>query len=103
MSVDAWVEFFIWWGAVASTSFVILYPLLSPGWRRTLIGWGLLVSSSALAMLLDLTLATKVLGPDFFLRYPEFRIAVVALVAVGATLKLTALLVGKFNDWCQSR
>lgn len=97
MSADTWVEIFIWWGAVFATLFVILYPALSPGWRRTFIGWALLVSSSALAMLLDLSLATKVFGYDFVGRDP-IRVTITALIAAGATLKFTALIVGKVQQ-----
>lgn len=94
MTADLWVLIFIWWGAIPATLFVILYPLLSPGWRRTPIGWALLISSTSLALLLDLSLATKIFGPEFLARDP-IRITVVALIAAGATLKLVALVTGK--------
>lgn len=97
MSADTWVEVFIWWGAIPATLFVILYPALSPGWRRTFIGWALLVSSSALALLLDLSLATEVFGADFIARDP-IRVTITALIAAGATLKLAALIVGKVQQ-----
>jgi hypothetical protein len=94
MTADTWVEIFIWAGAIPATLFATLYPALSPGWRRTFIGWALLISSSALALLLDLSLATKIFGPDFLAR-DSIRVTVVALVALGANLKFLALLVGK--------
>lgn len=95
MSVDDWVEVGVWVGAIPATLFFLTYPFLSPGWRRTLIGWALLVSSGALALLLDLSLAAKVLGPEWFLHHPEARISIVWTVAAGACLKLTALWTGK--------
>lgn len=94
MSTDAIVFFNICWGAVAATLFVVLYPSLSPGWRRTWIGWALLTSSTALALLLDLSVAARVFGREY-LHYPAVVISITALVALGATLKLTALLVTK--------
>lgn len=94
MSTDSIVLFNIWWGAVAATLFVVLYPALSPGWRKTWIGWALLTSSSALALLLDLTVASRLFGREY-LHYPAVVISITALVALGATLKLTALLVTK--------
>ena len=95
MSADALVELFVWIGAICSTSFVVLYPILSPGWWRDIPGWGWFASSMALALLLDLSLASKILGPDFFARYPVVRVGVVALVAAGTVLKLAALVVVK--------
>jgi hypothetical protein len=98
MSSDTYVLSAICWGAVCSTLFVLLYPALSPGWRRTWIGWALLTSSTALALLLDLSVAGRVFGREF-LHYEAVVIAVTTLVALGATLKLTALLVTKFRDY----
>ena len=95
MSADALVEICVWIGAICSTAFVVLYPILSPGWWRDIPGWGWMASSLALALLLDLSLATKLLGPEFFARYPVVRVGVVALVALGTVLKLTALIVVK--------
>ena len=95
MSVDRWVEIGVWVGAICSTAFTLTYPFLSPGWRRTVIGWALLVSSSALALLLDLSLATKVLGPEWIKQHPPIRISIVWLVAAGTVLKVVALWGGK--------
>lgn len=91
MSAESLVLFFICWGAGASTLFAILYPMLSPGWRRTWIGWALLTSSAALALLLDLSVVGKLFGTEY-LHSAAVRVTVTALVAAGATLKLTALL-----------
>ena len=98
MSTDTYIFFAVCWGAVASTLFVILYPSLSPGWRRTWIGWALLTSSTALALLLDLSVAGRVFGREF-LHYDSVVIVVTTLVALGATLKLMALLVMKARSF----
>lgn len=103
MSVENWVEVGVWVGAIPATLFFVTYPFLSPGWRRTTIGWALLVSSGALALLLDLSLATKVLGPEWFAHHPEARIGIVWLVALGACLKLTALWGGKARMFFTAR
>jgi hypothetical protein len=102
MSTDAVVFFNICWAAVAATLFVILYPSLSPGWRKTWIGWALLTSSTALALLLDLSVISKVFGTHYW-NSPYVRIGVTGLVALGASLKVTALLVAKFREWLASR
>lgn len=96
MTADSLVFFFVCWGAVASTLFVVLYPFLSPGWRRTWIGWALLTSSSALALLLDLTVVSKLTGGEY-LHSDIVRVSITAYIAVGASLKLTALLTAKFR------
>jgi len=93
-TADALVFFFVCWGAATATLFVVLYPWLSPGWRRTWIGWALLTSSSALALLLDLTVLSKLTGGEY-LHSGIVRVSITAYIAVGATLKLTALLVTK--------
>lgn len=98
MSTDTYIFAAVCWGAVAATLFVILYPVLSPGWRRTWIGWALLTSSTALALLLDLSVAGRVFGREF-LHYDSVVIIVTTLVALGATLKLTALLVTKVRSF----
>lgn len=94
MTADSLVFFFVCWGAVAATLFVLLYPALSPGWRRTWIGWALLTSSSALALLLDLSVLSKVTGGEY-LHSAIIRVSITAYIALGASLKLTALLVMK--------
>lgn len=91
MNAESLVLFFICWGAGASTLFAILYPMLSPGWRKTWIGWALLTSSTALALLLDLSVVSKLFGHEY-LHSAIVRVVVTGLVAAGATLKLTALL-----------
>lgn len=103
MNVETWVELGVWAGAICSTLFVLTYPVLSPGWHRTPIGRALLVSSGALALLLDLSLASKVLGPEWFMHHPEVRIGIVWLVALGAALKLAALWGGKVRMFVAKR
>lgn len=96
MNADAIVFIFICWGAVCATLFTVLYPWLSPDWRKTWIGWALLTSSTALALLLDLSVVGKVFGTEY-LHSGIVRVAVTGLVAAGASLKLTALLRMKFR------
>lgn len=96
MTADTYIFSTVCWGAVCASLFVLLYPFLSPGWRRTWIGWALLTSSTALALLLDLSVASRVFGREF-LHYVPLVMAVTTLVALGATLKLTALLVTKIR------
>lgn len=94
MSVDTLVMILVCWGAFMATTFVIGYPLLSEAWRRTWIGWALLTSSAALALLLDLAVASMIFGGDYLGR-PYFRVTVTFLVALGATLKVVALFSAK--------
>lgn len=102
MTADSLVFFFVCWGAVVATMFVFLYPVLSPGWRRTWIGWALLTSSSALALLLDLTVVGKLFGTNY-LHSGIVRVSITAYIAVGASLKLTALLWEKYRAVRASR
>ena len=91
MSADTLVEICVWIGAICSTAFVVLYPILSPGWWRDIPGWGWFMSSASLAALLDLSLAAKVLGPEFFARYPWLPPTLMGAIALGSVLTLTAL------------
>lgn len=76
-------------GAVPATLFVLLYPILSPQFYRSWIGRALFTSSFGLAALLDLSLLAK----WFHLILPREVVAmIVLLIAVGAWLKLAALL-----------
>lgn len=96
MTADAIVLFLVCWGATCATLFAVLYPALSRGWRRTWIGWGLLTSSSALALSLDLIVVGKVFGTEY-LHSEIIRVGAFFLIAAGATLKLTALLREKYR------
>lgn len=96
MTADILVTVFVCWGALCATSFAIGYPLLSESWRRTWIGWALLTSSSALALLLDLAVASMLFGGDYLAR-DYVRVTVTALVAAGATLKVVALFSAKLR------
>lgn len=94
MNADTMVTGFLFWGAVCATFFVFAYPILSDGWSRRWIGWALLISSIALALLLDLAVASRMFGEDYLAR-PYLRVSVTFLVALGATLKVVALLSAK--------
>jgi hypothetical protein len=102
MNADMWVTFFICWGAFFATAFVLGYPLSSEGWRKTWIGWGLLTSSTALALLLGLAVAGMVFGDNYLAR-PYARLTVTFLVAAGATLKVVALFSAKVRAAMSSR
>lgn len=79
--------------APAATLFAIIYGFTTPWWR-TAIGRALLVSSTALALLVDISLLYKVFGDNYVLR-DAVRLTVYALVCAGAWLKLAALVVEK--------
>lgn len=82
--------------APAVTLFPLLYGLTSP-WRRHLLGWGLLMSSSGLALLVDISLAYQWLGDDYFLR-DVVRLSVYVLIVVGAWLMLLSLIGVKVRE-----
>lgn len=83
--------------APAITLFSIIYGLTSP-WYRTLIGRALFVSSSGLAMLVDISLVYQWLGDNYALR-DVVRISVFSYICLGAWLKLTAVVSEKWHAW----
>lgn len=83
--------------APAITLFSILYGLLSP-WYRSLMGRALFVSSSGLALLVDISLVYQFLGDDYALR-DAVRLSVFSYICLGAWLKLTALVSEKWGAW----
>lgn len=89
-TVDTVARWMVYATAVPATLFIVLYAFTVPWWS-TMIGRALLVSSTALALLIDLSALYHVLGADYLGR-DLVRLAVLALVFLGASLKLTALL-----------
>lgn len=87
--------------APAVTLFPIVYGLTSP-WRRHLLGWGLLMSSTGLALLIDISLAYQWLGDDYALR-DAVRLTVYALIVVGAWIMLAALVLVKVRAFREHR
>lgn len=81
------LEFLVYGTAIPATTFAVTYGLTTPWWT-TMIGRALLVSSSALALLVDLSLVSNWWG----IILPEWVvIGVFALIFTGAWLKLLAL------------
>jgi hypothetical protein len=82
--------------APAATVFPFLYAWVARGvWWRTPTGRALMVSSTALALLIDISLAYQAFGDDYALR-DLVRLSVFGLIAVGAWLKLGALV---YETW----
>ena len=102
MTADTIVLLLACWAAVCAASFAVLYPVLSPGWRKTWIGWALFTSSSALALASALIVVGRLFGTDYA-HSAALRITAMGLIAAGATLKLTALLVTKARAMLASR
>lgn len=88
-TADEVVEFLIYATAPPATLFALIYGLTTPWWR-SMIGRALLTSSTALALLVDLSLLFQWLGPEYLGR-AYVRVTVFGLVCLGAWLKFTAL------------
>lgn len=89
MSPDEIVLWLVRISAPPQTLFVLIYGLWSPWWR-TQTGRAIFTKSLALALLLNLSLVARAVGP-----YPGDEwvgVSVVALVGAGAWLQLIALL-----------
>lgn len=92
MSADTAAVLLVIAAAPAATLFPFCYAWIARGvWWRTPIGRALMTSSTALALLIDISLVYKAFGDDYVLR-DAVRLTVFALVALGAWLKLGALL-----------
>ena len=92
MSADTLAVVLVIAAAPAATTFPFAYAWISRGvWWRTPTGRALMTSSTALALLIDISLAYKFFGDDYALR-DVVRLTVYALIALGAWLKLGALI-----------
>lgn len=90
---------FIVLGAIPATAFPFAYAYVARGiWWREPSGRALIVSSTALALLLDLSLLFRVVTLPPYASLVVVLV-VVALIAAGAWLKLGALL----HEWRQGR
>lgn len=89
MSADLAAVLLILAAAPAATLFPILYARRP--WRRTLIGWALMIHSIGMAALIDISLLYKWLGDDYYLR-DVVRLTVYAFIVVGINLTTLALL-----------
>lgn len=89
-TADQMVQWMVYGAAAASTLFTVLYGFTVPWWQ-TSIGRALLVSSAALALLLDLSVAYQVFGQNYLAR-DFIRVSIMVAIFVGTLLKLGALL-----------
>ena len=95
MSADHWAVALTLLAAPPATVFPFAYAWISRGiWWRTPTGRALMVSSTGLALLINISLVYRVLG-DYALR-DTVRLSVFALIAVGVWLKLGALV---YESW----
>lgn len=84
------VQWLVYGAAAASTLFTVLYGFTVPWWH-TAIGRALLVSSAALALLLDLSVMYQVFGQNYLAR-DFIRVTIMVAIFAGTLLKLGALL-----------
>ncbi len=92
MSADTLAVLLIIAAAPAATLFPFAYAWIARGvWWREPIGRALMVSSTGLALLIDISLAYQAFGDNYALR-DVVRLTVFAWIALGAWLKLGALL-----------
>lgn len=92
MTADTLAVVLVVMAAPAATVFPFAYAWIARGvWWRTPTGRALMTSSTALALLIDISLAYKAFGDDYALR-DEVRLTVYGLVVLGAWLKLGALI-----------
>jgi len=76
--------------APPATLFPLLYGFTLP-WYASLIGRALMISSVGLALLVDISLAYRILGAEYQAR--DFvRISVFSLITIGSYLQLWALI-----------
>ena len=92
MSADTAAVWLILAAAPAATLFPFCFAWISRGiWWRNPAGRALMTSSTALMLLIDISLAYQWFGDDYALR-DVVRLTVFALIAAGAWQKLYALL-----------
>lgn len=92
MSTDTAAVLLIIAAAPAATLFPIGYAWVARDvWWRTPAGRALMTSSTALALLIDISLAYQAFGDDYPAR-EIVRLSVFALIAAGAWLSLGALI-----------
>ena len=75
--------------APPATLFPILYAFRP--WHKSLIGRALMIHSVGLALLIDISLAYKVFGDNYFAR-DVVRLTVYALILIGVTSQCWALI-----------
>lgn len=99
MSADTAAVILVVMAAPAATAFPFCYAWIARGiWWRTPTGRALMTSSTALALLIDISLAYQAFGDDYALR-DVVRLSVYSLIVLGAWLKLGALI----YEWRSNR
>ena len=99
MTADLAAVLLVLAAAPPATLFPLCYGWIARGvWWRSPAGRALMTSSTALALLIDISLVYQWLGDDYALR-DVVRLTVFALVALGAWLKFGALI----YEWRQGR
>lgn len=83
--------------APPATLFALVYGFTTPWWR-TMIGRALLISSTGLALLVDISLLYQWLGDQYALR-DVVRLMVYAFIFLGAWLKLASLATEKYRAY----
>jgi hypothetical protein len=84
-----------WLTAPPTTAFVFVYGLTTRWYRNGFLGWALMFSSFGLALLMDASLAYRVLG-EYQLR-PLVIFIIFSFICAGAWLKFIALIVEKVH------
>lgn len=96
MTADTAAVLLVVAAAPAATLFPFLYAWVGRHvWWRNPTGRALMTSSTALALLIDISLVYQAFGDDYALR-DAVRLTVFALIAAGAWLKLGALV---YETW----
>jgi hypothetical protein len=84
-----------WLTAPPTTAFVFVYGLTTRWYRNGFLGYALMISSLGLAMLMDASLAYRLLG-EYQLR-PVILFIIFSFICAGAWLKFIALIVEKIH------
>jgi hypothetical protein len=95
MTLDGLAVALLGFSALATTAFTLVFGFTS-SWRRSVVGWALMVQSVGLMLVLDLTLVRQILGSDYRAR-DAARVAAFAVVTVGQVLLFGALVKAKLR------
>ena len=93
MTADTAAILLVLSAAPPATLFPLIYGFTVRWWTFP-IGRALMVSSTALGLLIDISLLYNWLGDDYYLR-DVVRLTVFSLISAGAWLKLVAILLEK--------
>ena len=100
MTADTAAILLVLSAAPPATLFPLIYGFTVRWWTFP-IGRALMVSSTALGLLIDISLLYNWLGDDYYLR-DVVRLTVFGLISAGAWLKLVAILLEK-TRWKRAR